>query len=155
MLGRWLFRLAKTEVLPTLAQLANASAVCNVAQPGGVNWYAWDAYFDDYFRPNKGISQLHQFTFDAAQPGAVRMQKFLDSPEQDKAILKGPVAELLSAATLSEWPTCARRSESLWLLHFKMNSVPLQRSDTFLFNCSGLPLHVTHQRCVVLCHAHS
>ncbi len=89
------YRRSDLYTIDQLAACVDSSAACNVSQLGNdVNWYAWDAYFDQHFKRIPQVSKGHNFIFDAEKPGVVSVGDFKDSTPRDVAILKGPAAEL-------------------------------------------------------------
>ena len=95
------YRKSDIFTLEQLAATVDSSATPNVAQLGGVNWYAWDQYFNTRFKKIKGISKLQHFSFDAEKPGEVLTKKTVTSPPTTVQILKVD-AHQLSAAELPQ-----------------------------------------------------
>ena len=82
-LGIFKQKFGKSECSSLHQQVMNSSASCNEAQlvqGSDLQWREWDNFFSQFFRPIKGIKELH-LRFDSTKPGIDLWPSLLSRPE--------------------------------------------------------------------------
>jgi len=114
------FRRSDCYSFSQLEQVVNSSAQTNVAhvlRSSPVEWRCWDSFFVNYFKPIKGIRELHHLEFDRSKPGVVSVRKSLSDEPQDVQILATTKEALLAAGLPAILPAAglsAARMEYLY-----------------------------------------
>ena len=77
------YRRSEVDGIEQLEQVVEQSAKSNtVSRCGEFQWFSWDAFFNRYFKPVKGIGKFHHFMFTAEEPGILYAKQKRDAPEK-------------------------------------------------------------------------